>query len=132
MNIIRPSISKFISAAFLVYKRNGKVRLVVNYKKVNRHTEHLAFPFPKIDTLFHNLKNKRWFSQIDMNLGYDQILLNESSTQYTAFALDGKVWVFVQMPFGLKNAPHSFQKTMVSIFGEYDFIRIYLDDLLIS
>ena len=59
-----------------------------------------------------------------MNLGYYQISLSHESIPYTTFALAGKVWEFVRMSFDLRNAPHTFQKAMVDIYGDPNFIGI--------
>ena len=68
---------------------------------------------------------------MDLKHGYYQIPLDDSSKSLTAFSLDYEIWEFNRLPFGLTNAPYSFQKAMSIHFGSFKFIKIYLDDLLI-
>ena len=86
---------------------------------------------PTLAEILAQLKDSCWFSQIDLRKGYYQIEVAEESIPFTAFAIGNGVWEFLRMPFGLKNAPHTFQQTMTNLFGKYEFIKIYLDDLLI-
>ena len=129
--IIQPSQSQYSSPAFPIYKKNGRVRLVVDYRELNKLTTTLRPTLPKINDILRELGNSTMFSQVDLSLGYYQILMDKTSIKYTAFNLLGKHWEFLRMPFGLKNAPYTFQNAMLSIFGDLPFCKIYLDDILI-
>ena len=131
MGIVRPSKSLYFSPAFPIYKKNGSIRLVIDYREMNSRVEHLKFPLPKIQEALASLGGSSYFSQIDLRLGYYQIPMEVQSVKFTAFILDGKVWEFLRMPFGLKNAPHTFQRSITEAFGEFDFVKLYLDDVLI-
>ncbi|KAG0438226.1 Retrovirus-related Pol polyprotein from transposon 17.6 [Dictyocoela muelleri] len=130
-NIIRRSQSPYSSPAFPIKKRNGKIRLVIDYRELNRITIPINHPFPSITECLATLGNSKIFSQIDLNSGYYQIPMDESSIKYTAFSLDNNHYEFLRMPFGLTNALMTFQKYMMEIFEDIKFVKIYLDDLLI-
>ena len=131
LEFIRPSKSQFVSAAFPIYKRNGSVRLVIDYRTLNKRTVPLRFPLPSIQTLLSQISNSSIFSQVDLNRGFYQIGMDKDSIEKTAFVFDNKTWEFLRMPFGLTNAPSTFQRSMCSLFAEFSFIKIYMDDILI-
>ncbi|KAG0438776.1 Retrovirus-related Pol polyprotein from transposon 17.6 [Dictyocoela muelleri] len=78
------------------------------------------------------LHNSVIFSKIDLNLGYYQIPMAEESIKYTAFSFNNKRYDFMRMPFGLSNAPCTFQRAMDSLLGNLKFGKVYLDDIIID
>ncbi|KAG0420227.1 Retrovirus-related Pol polyprotein from transposon 17.6 [Dictyocoela roeselum] len=91
----------------------------------------MTHTFPKIMDCLSNLFGSTTFSQLDLNSGYYQIPLENNSIKYTAFTLCNNHYEFTKMPFGLMNAPMTFQKCMHGIFSELKFVEIYLDDILV-
>ncbi|KAG0435916.1 Transposon Ty3-I Gag-Pol polyprotein [Dictyocoela muelleri] len=130
-NIIRPSTSTFSSAAFPLLKRNGDIRLVIDYRQLNKITQPEHYIFPQIWDLLVQLRGSRIFSKIDLKSGYYQIAMNPSSQKYTAFVIENQKYEWLRMPFGLTNAPKTFQKAMDEIFSEFSFVKVYLDDIII-
>ena len=131
LNIIRKSQSHFASPAFPILKKDESIRLVVDYRELNSITDNLAYPFPNIMDQLRELNGSRIFSQIDLNCGYYQIEMAEEDVSKTAFVLPFGQYEFLRMPFGLTDAPRTFQKAMHDLLGHLDFVKIFLDDVLI-
>ena len=108
LSVIQLCSSNFISISFIDRKRNGKIRIVMDYRVVNKHSLHIGYPLPKIKFLIQSLSGVKWFSQIGLNLEYYQTSLIAASQKFAAFALNGKMWEFLRMPSGLKNTSHTF------------------------
>ena len=130
-NIIRPSSSPYASPAFIVPKKDGTGRLVIDYRKLNRITVKEAFPIPQIEDQFLMLGNSSFFSQIDLNSGYHQLLMKDEDIFKTSFVLPNGQYEFLRMPFGLSNAPRTFQRSMNALFQNLPFVKIFIDDILI-
>ena len=132
LNIIRPSKSTTVSRAFPVLKKDGGIRLVVDYRALNNHTMKVANPFPKMKDILAELKRKKYFTTIDLNMGYYQVPMSSESIELIAFSVHKGVFEFLRMPFGLCNTPRTFQAAMEEILKEIDCASVYLDDILIS
>ena len=131
MKLIRKSQSNFASPAFPLVKRDGSIRLVVDYRKLNAVTAKSAYPFPNMYENFISLRGSTIFSSIDLTQGYYQIPLAKKSIKYSAFILPTGLYEFLRMPFGLSNAPRTFQKAMNDMFEGHDHVKCFLDDILI-
>ena len=135
-NVIQPSTSAWASPLVLVRKKDGTLRLCVDYCALNKVTVADAFLLPKIDDLLGQL-GSHYFSILDLKSGYWQIPVHPSSQAKTAFATHKRLFEFRVMPFGLMNAPAAFQRLMQQILsslyhdGAPNFVTVYLDDILI-
>lgn len=136
--IIQQSNSKYSSPLIVVPKKmdnsgNKKYRIVIDYRKLNDVTVDDKFPLPNIDSILDKLGKAQYFSTIDLAKGYHQILIKKEDRHKTAFVTPHGLYEFIRMPFGLKNAPATFQRLMNHILR--DFINktcvVYLDDILI-
>ena len=131
--IIRPSTSPWRFGIVVAPKDNGKIRICVDYRPLNLITTRNAYPIPRIDEILDSLSKANVFSVIDATAGYHQIAMEEKDIPKTAFSWKGQLFEYTRMPFGLCNAPATFQATMDSILRD-DKWRIaipYLDDVII-
>jgi hypothetical protein len=132
--VIERSVSDYCSPAVLVTKKDGTVRFCTDYRKLNLLTEDEAAPLPKISDALREFGSATVFSAIDLKSGYWQIPMDKASKHLTAFATpDGATYQYRVMPFGLKNAPATFQKLMTRVLEGHlgKFAHVYLDDIII-
>jgi len=133
MGWIRISKGPWSSPVVMVKKKDGEIRFCVDYRKINAITKTDAHPLPRIEELLEQFKEMKWFSSIDLASGYHQIRMKEQDIEKTAFTCCFGLYEYVVMPFGLKNAPPTFQRMMNELFMDYlyDWMIVYIDDILI-
>lgn len=131
--IIKRSKSPWCSRIVPVRKQNGELRLCLDFRRLNSLTTKDCYPLPRIDEIFDLLSGAMYFSTLDATCGYSQILLNEGDQAKTAFSFNNELYEYTRMPFGLCNAPSTFQRAMNDLFsGEFrQFVIAYLDDVII-
>ncbi|XP_077947560.1 uncharacterized protein LOC144388873 isoform X1 [Gasterosteus aculeatus] len=131
--IIRESCSPYASPIVLVKKKDGSLRMCVDYRQLNSKTRRDAFPLPRIEESLDALAGARWFSTMDLASGYNQVPVAKKDRAKTAFCTPFGLFEFNRMPFGLCNAPGTFQRLMERIFGAQHFqtLLLYLDDVIV-
>ncbi|XP_076847994.1 uncharacterized protein LOC143493459 [Brachyhypopomus gauderio] len=131
--VIRESSSPFASPLVLVRKKDGSLRLCVDYRLLNARTRKDAFPLPRIEETLDMLAGSRWFSTMDLASGYNQVPVSEGDRAKTAFCTPFGLFEWNRMPFGLCNAPSTFQRLMQRMFGDQQCqsVLLYLDDIVI-
>jgi transposase InsO family protein len=106
-------------------------RFCLDYRQVNDITKPDPFPLPRMDELLYSFKGATIFSTLDAQKGFWQIKLGEGS-EHTAFRTKDGVFEWTVMPMGLMNAPATFQRFMDGIFEDLDFVKVYIDDIIIA
>ena len=132
--VIRKSKSPWCSNVVLVRKKNGKLRLCVDYRMLNKKTVKDSYALPRVEEIFDVLNGSKLFSTIDMKSGYHQVTVEESHKCRTAFTVGPLgFYEYNKMPFGLSNSPATYQRLMEECLGELNMkiCVIYLDDLIV-
>jgi hypothetical protein len=130
---IRPSSSPWGCPALFVKKKDGSLRMCVDYRPLNAVTIKNKYPLPRIDVLFDQLAGAKVFSKINLRSGYHQIKIRPCDIPKTAFSTRYGLYEFLVMSFGLTNAPAYFMYLVNSMFmTELDkFVVVFIDDILI-
>ncbi|XP_076740530.1 uncharacterized protein LOC143418699 [Maylandia zebra] len=131
--VIRESSSPYASPIVLVKKKDGSPRMCVDYRQLNNKTRKDAFPLPRIEESLDALTGAHWFSTMDLASGYNQVPVTEEDRPKTAFCTPFGLFEWNRMPFGLCNAPSTFQRLMQRLFGDQQCqsLLLYLDDIVI-
>ena len=132
--VIRPSNSPWCNAVVLVRKKDGSLRFCIDFRKLNSLTVKDSHPLPRICETLESLTGAAHYSMFNMNSGFWKVPMDEESKQYTAFTLGSMgLYECESMPFGLCNAPPTFQRLMQNCLGELNlfYCLIYLDDVIV-
>ena len=132
--VIRPSNSSWCNAVVLVRKKDGSLCFCIDFRKLNSLTVKDSHPLPHICETLESLTGAAHYSTSDMNSGFWQVPMDKESKQYTAFTLGSMgLYECESMPFGLCNAPPTFQRLMQNCLGELNltYCLIYLDDVIV-
>jgi hypothetical protein len=123
--------SEWVANLVPVRKKNGEIRLCVDFRNLNRSSLKDNYPLPKMDHILEKVVGENRISMIDGFSGYNQIVVHENDKEKTAFTTPWGTFMYDKMPFGLMNAGATFQRAMdIAFVGEKDkFVVIYLDDL---
>ena len=134
LDAICVSQSPYASPVVLIRKPNGKIRFCIDFRKLNSRTKKDAYALPRISEMFDSLHGAKWFSCLDIKSAYWQVEVEEEDKEKTAFTV-GSLGFYEcnRMPFGLSNAPATFQRLMENCFGDMNMQSrlIYLDDIIV-
>ncbi|CAN6447612.1 unnamed protein product [Victoria cruziana] len=130
---IQPSMSSWGAPVLFVKKKDGTMRLCIDYRMLNQVTIKNKYPLPRIDDLLDQLGGSSVFSKIDLRSGYHQVRISRQDVSKTAFRTRYGHYEFLVLPFGLTNVPTVFMNMIHRVFREYldQFVIVFIDDILI-
>lgn len=131
--VLRESRSPWASPAVIVMKKDGSVRFCCDYRKLNQVTCKDAYPLPRVEESLDALGKAQLFSTLDLTSGYFQVAMDEADRAKTAVTTPFGLFEWSRMPFGLCNAPATFQRLMGVVLGDlaFEVLLIYLDDVIV-
>eukprot|EP01127_Copromyxa_protea_P013624 TRINITY_DN368_c0_g1_i14.p2 TRINITY_DN368_c0_g1~~TRINITY_DN368_c0_g1_i14.p2 ORF type:complete len:594 (+),score=103.02 TRINITY_DN368_c0_g1_i14:3196-4977(+) len=131
-DMIEPGDCEWRAPLYLVPKKDGGWRTIVDYRGLNKCTIPDVYLMPLIDEILYRLANAKCFTKMDLTEGFWLIRIAKESQGLTGFAVKGGTYVWKRMPMGLKNSPATFQRFMDDILSEFsDFCQLYIDDIII-
>ena len=130
---IRPSQSPWCNAVVLVRKNDGGLQFCIDFRRLNARTKKDSYPLPRMQETMESMVRARFFSTMDLKSGFLQVKMAEKSQQYTTFTIGSMgIFEFLQMPYGLCNAPATFQQLMQNCLGELNFIYVLSTWMMLS
>jgi hypothetical protein len=131
--IIEPAASPWASNLVIVAKKDKSLRMCVDYRGLNNFTKKDSYPLPRINECLDSLGNATFFSTFDLRSGYFQIAMEETDKDKTAFLTRRGSFRYTSLPFGLCNAPATFQRLMDTVLAglKYEICLVYLDDIIL-
>ena len=131
LGVIEHSQSPWGFPAILLPKKDGGIRVCIDYRDLNTITKTDAYPLPRIDEMLDRLHGAQYFSKLDCKSAYWMIRMAEDSKEMTAVITPFGKYSFCYMPFGLKNAPSTFQRAIDSVLAPLEYAYPYLDDIIV-
>ena len=133
LGIIKFSKSPWSAPVVPIRKKDGTLRLCVDYRKLNSVTKPDRFPMPNMQDLVFSLRGTKYFTSLDLVRGYYQVKLDPATAECTGFSTPNHHYEFARLPFGLRNAPGAFQREMRAVLKDFDSreVVVYIDDVLI-
>jgi hypothetical protein len=130
---IHPSMSPWGAPVLFVKKKDGTMRLCIDFRRLNKVIVKNKYPLPRIDDLFYHLKDEKVFSKIDLQYGYHQVRIKDEDINKTTFRTRYGHYEFTVVSFGLSNVPVVFMCLMNGVFRNYldKFVIVFLDDILV-
>ena len=129
--LVRPSNSPWSSPSALAPQKDGDYRFCVDFRRLNAVTREDAYPMPRADEIFDKLGGARYFTTLDLASGYWQVSVNEEDIEKTAITVGSNHYEFTVIPFGLTNAPATFQRMMTKLLHGIEGCLVFIDDIII-
>ena len=131
--VIEPSTSEWATPVVFAPKKDGTLRFCIDYRRLNAVTLRDSYPIPRMDECIDTLGDAKIFSTLDCNSGYWQIMMDDADKEKTAFVTHQGLFHFTRMPFGLRNAPATFQRAIDIILSsvKWQYCIVYIDDVII-
>ena len=127
----RVNNSEWAAPTFIIPKKNGTVRFISDFRELNKRIKRKPFPIPKIQDLLLKLEGFKYATSLDLNMGYYHIKLCPFSKRLCTIVLPWGKYEYQKLPMGLCNSPDIFQEKMNELFAGLEYVRAYIDDLLV-
>ena len=124
--------SEWASPTFVIPKKDKTIRFISDFRELNKRIKRFPFPIPNIQDLLRKLEGFKWATALDLNMGYYHIELCPDSKKLCTIVLPWGKYEYQKLPMGLCNAPDIFQENMTNLFRELEYVREYIDNLLIK
>lgn len=119
------------SPSFIIAKANGQVRFLSDLREVNKRITRKPFPLPKISDTLQRMEKFQWASAIDLNMGYYHLTLDLATREICSLIFPWGRYRYKRLPMGASTAPDVFQEKMNNLFNELEYVKVYIDDLLV-
>src|SRR5210317_1340340 len=116
---------------FTISKPDGTLRSLADFQELNKRIKRKPFPIPKVQDMLHKLQGFQRVTSLDLNMGYYHIVLDPDTSKYCTIVLPWGKYEYLRLPMGLCNSPDIFQENMSELMAELNFVRAYIDDLLV-
>jgi hypothetical protein len=123
--------SEWAAPTFIQMKKTGDVRILTDFRRLNKVLVRKPFPLPKIADLLHGLEGFKYATALDLSMGYYHVPLDEASQKLCSTIFPWAKYKYLRLPMGISNAPDIFQAIMQKLIGHLPFVRVYIDDSLI-
>ena len=123
--------SEWAAPTFIIPKKDGSVRFISDFRELNKRIKRKPYPIPKIQDMLLNLDGFKYATSLDLNMGYYHIELTPHSKQLCTIVLPWGKYEYQRLPMGLCNSPDIFQEKMGTLMQDLEYVRAYIDDLLI-
>jgi hypothetical protein len=123
--------SEWAAPTFIIPKKDGTVRFISDFRKLNKRIKRKPYPIPKIQDMLLTLEGFKYATSLDLNMGYYHIELSPLSKQLCTIVLPWGKYEYQRLPMGLCNSPDIFQEKMSELMADLEYVRAYIGDLLI-
>ena len=123
--------SEWAAPTFIIPKKDGSVRFISDFRELNKRIRRKPFPIPKIQDMLLKLEGFRYATSLDLNMGYYHIELSPNSKKLCTIVLPWGKYEYQRLPMGLCNSPDIFQEKMGNLYQDLEYVRAYIDDLLV-
>ena len=123
--------SEWASPTFIIPKKNKTVRFLTDFREVNKRMIRKPYPIPKISSVLQELEGFSYATSLDLNMGYYTLRLDGDSQKICTLILPWGKSSYLQLPMGMTGSPDIFQEKMSSLMRTLEYVRVYLDDLLV-
>ncbi len=127
----RVNRSEWAAPTFIIPKKDGKVRFISDFRELNKRIKRMPYPIPNIQEMMLNLEGFQYATALDLNMGYYHVRLDPDSRKLCTIILPFGKFKYQRLPQGICNGPDIFQEKMAELFDGMDYIRAYIDDLLV-
>ena len=123
--------SQWAAPNFVIPKKNQTIRFISDFRELNKRIKRKPFPIPKIQELLLKLEGFQWATSLDLNMGYYHIELSPDAKKLCTIVMPWGKYEYQRLPMGLCNSPDIFQENMSELMHDLEYVRAYIDDLVV-